>query len=248
MKTKMVITDLTRMYSGRVCIAGYTGERQCIRPVLPPPGISENSLYIAGEPVLYPFALVELDLHDPTPQPPHTEDHRFVEGTISYVRKVHSREKVLEWSLFESVSAIFEQTIHDDFGYYVMDCQGPRSLGTIRPSSIQRVIYEPGEDGNWDYRLVFSDRFGNDFRLKITDLTWQYYCQSIRGPELSPAQIARKLTQTLRKHKVYIRIGLARGWKKFPERCYLQVTGIFTFPDHLDGKIFADFAHTKNNK
>ena len=35
---------------------------------------------------------------------------------------------------------------------------------------------------------------------------------------------------------------LARGWQKFPERCYLQITGVYTFPDYLEGKIFTDFA------
>jgi hypothetical protein len=45
MMAKMVITDLTRMYGGRVCIAGYDSQRRAIRPVLPPPGIPESSLY-----------------------------------------------------------------------------------------------------------------------------------------------------------------------------------------------------------
>lgn len=45
--------------------------------------------------------------------------------------------------------------------------------------------------------------------------------------------------------QVYLRIGLARGWKKYPDRCFLQITGVYTFPDYLDGKIFADFISKK---
>ncbi|MGI6627904.1 MAG: hypothetical protein ACOX4K_06115 [Bacillota bacterium] len=41
---------------------------------------------------------------------------------------------------------------------------------------------------------------------------------------------------------VFFRIGLARGWSRYPDRCYLQITGVYTFPDYLDGKCFADFA------
>jgi hypothetical protein len=37
------------------------------------------------------------------------------------------------------------------------------------------------------------------------------------------------------------KIGLARGWDEHPARCYLQITGVYTFPDFLKSKTFADF-------
>jgi hypothetical protein len=44
---------------------------------------------------------------------------------------------------------------------------------------------------------------------------------------------------------VYLRIGLARHWHPDHEqpknRCYLQITGVYTFPDYLGGRCFADF-------
>jgi hypothetical protein len=45
-----------------------------------------------------------------------------------------------------------------------------------------------------------------------------------------------------KKNTIYLRIGLSRGWQKYPDRCYLQVNGVFTFPDYLDGKTFLDYA------
>ncbi len=93
----------------------------------------------------------------------------------------------------------------------------------------------------WDYRLTFTDPRGDTYRLKITDLTWQYYCQSLRNEKRDPAKIALELTTILQKRDVFLRIGLARGWKEYPDRCYLQITGIYTFPDYLNGKTFADF-------
>ena len=69
---------------------------------------------------------------------------------------------MLEWSLYDSVQAIFEQDILTDPGFYVLDCQGPRSLGTIIPSKMLGIGYEPGSEGNWDYRLTFMDSSWSD--------------------------------------------------------------------------------------
>lgn len=246
MKTKLVITDLTRMYRGRVCIAGYDKDGRCVRPIMPPPGIPEHSILNKGHPIIFPFALVEYDLLTPKSQPPHTEDVRYVESSPRFIRRVESREQVLCWSLFDRVGAIFEQTVHNDLGHYVMDCQGPRSLGTIRPRKIIKVKYEQGQEGAWDYRLMFVDGQDELYRLKITDLTWQYYCQKNRGPDRDQSQIAARLTATLRSNKVYLRIGLARGWEKFPDRCYLQITGLYTFSDYLEGRTFVDYAPNRH--
>jgi hypothetical protein len=241
--TQLVITDLTRMQQGRVCIAGYDQHRRAVRPVLPPPGIPESALYADGQPIIFPFALVEFDLQLPDPQPPHTEDVRYAPDSTRLVRKINSREKILSWSLFPSVSAVFGQPVLTGPGYYVLDCEGERSLGTIQPEKIKEVTYAPGEETDaWDYRILFDDSLGYTYRLKITDLSWQYFCHSQRSETHDPARIATELTQTLRQRQVYLRIGLSRGWKKFPERCFLQVNAIYTFPDYLEGRTFADFA------
>jgi hypothetical protein len=240
MKTRLVITDVTRMHHGRVCIAGYDKEQRGVRPVLPPPGIPEAALEINGQAIIFPFALVELDLGAPRPQPPHTEDCDFAPYSVTFIQRVANREKVLSWSLYENVATIFEQPIQTDFGFYVKDCQGRRSLGTVIPKTIVKMIYGPDNRGAWDYRLHFYDQADAFYRLKIVDLTWHYYLDSLRGPDDEPAAIAEKLTGVLQQSQVYLRIGLARGWKEFPDRAYLQVTGIHTFPDYLEGKTFLD--------
>jgi hypothetical protein len=56
------------------------------------------------------------------------------------------------------------------------------------------------------------------------------------------SEAAKRLTAALQSAQVFLRIGLARGWEKFPDRCYLQVTGVYSFPDYLGGRCFADFA------
>ncbi len=241
MKTQLVITDLTRMQHGKVCIAGYDAARQCVRPVLRPPGISEACILDGGRPAAYPFAVVELGLLERRSEPPHTEDCYYDPASLRFLRRVpeHKRRGILEWSLRERVGDLFGQPVLCGPGHYVLEGQGERSLGTVRPASIAQVYYGEGEEGAWDYRLAFHDA-GELYRLKIVDLTWHRYCDCLRGQGREPADIAAELTETLKKMEVYLRVGLSRGWRKYPGRCYLQITGIHTFPDYLQGKTFID--------
>lgn len=244
MKCDIALTDLTRMQHGRVCLAGYDRQGRCIRPTLPPPGIAEASLRLAEGAVLAPGFVAAFDLLQPRPQPPHTEDYDYDPASVRVVKPltVVQKRRVLELSLFADVAALFGQPIQHRPGHFVVDGQGPRSIGTLRPRAIHQVIYEPGDEGAWDYRLGFYDQQDEYYRLKIVDLTWHYFCDSLRSEAGEPAAIAATLTQRLKRSDVYLRLGLARGWKKFPGRCFLQVTAIHTFPDYLEGKTFADLS------
>ncbi len=158
MKTQIAITDLTRMQRGCVCVAGYDREGNCFRPILPPPGIFERNLYNkSNTPMVYPFAVVEYEFLKQRSQPPHTEDIFYDSNSVEFIKIVQDRQKVLNLSLFENVEAIFEQTIHKDWGFYVLDKCGPRSIGAILPKRIIEVIYESDLEGKWDYRLRFLD-------------------------------------------------------------------------------------------
>ena len=241
MKKEIAITDLTRMQQGRVCIAGYDRERACIRPVIPFQGISQESLLQHNKAFIFPNAVVEFDFLRPDPQPPHTEDRVYDPASPRFIKILTEKQRrnVIQISLFNSVADIFEQPVLCDIGFSVMDGIGPRSLGTIRPVAIHEVLYE-ADDGKWDYRLRFDDADGKHYRLKITDLTWHTYCNSKRDEKHQPHDIARELTDLLQRSEVYLRVGLSRGWSKFPDRCFLQVNGIHTFPDYLQGRTFTD--------
>ena len=245
MKTKIVITDLTRMQDGRVCVAGYDEHGACIRPVLPPPGIQESSLYVDGCPIVFPFAIVEYDLVEHTPQPPHTEDHLFDPSAVRGCGRLHSSKcrDFLFQQRFASVERIFEQPIHADAGYYLADGRGLRSLGTIRLESSLTVLFDEDTSHNLKPRIAFVDATGAAYRLAVTDLAWRYYAETMHTAQrLASSTVAAELQAALQAKEIFLRIGLARGWSQHPDRCYLQVTGIHTFPDYLNGRIFADFA------
>jgi hypothetical protein len=242
MMEQIVITDVTRMYSGYVCVAGYDSNGRCVR--LSTLRIHEQDILDAGhQPILFPGAKVECQLLENLPDPPHTEDFKFDPATLRLAGRVDAKQwqAVLDRSSFTSVSDIFELPISDDHGHYIRDGDGPRSIGTVRPRGIAKASYSAGAEGNWDYRLGFYDFVGVFYRLKITDLTWHAYGDSLRSPEQEPAAIADQLTRLLKTRRVYLRIGLSRKWAKFPGRCYLQINGIHTFPDYLQGKTFADY-------
>jgi hypothetical protein len=244
MRKFLVITDVTRMHEGRVCVAGYDANGKCIRPVMPPPGICESSLYCRGQPVVFPFAVVEYDLLQAMPRPPHTEDHLYDPGSIRLSRRLDptGRRRLLAGTVFPGVGDVFEAPIVSDQGFYIRSGQGVRSLGTIQPRRITRLVHELGPEGQWKYRLHFIDRQGSIYWLTVTDLTWRYFMDYQRGHGKSPPQICRELLAALRRCEVFLRIGLTRGWEKHPDRCYLQVTAVYTFPDYLKGLTFADFA------
>ena len=52
MKKRIVITDLTRMRRGAVCISGYDKEHHCIRPIAAYPGIPESTILKGDQPMV----------------------------------------------------------------------------------------------------------------------------------------------------------------------------------------------------
>jgi hypothetical protein len=245
MKQPIAITDLTRMREPKVCIAGYAKDGTCIRPVVPFRGIPEWFLRKNDCLIIRPFAVVELDFQRHMPEAPHTEDweiDRFHRRLVTAQLPEEKKRRLLERTSSDSVPDIFGAEIHDDLGFYVQAGEGSRSLGTIQPAEITALVYEPQAGDKWDYRIVFKDQAGQTYRLAITDLTYRHYLDYGRVQLNYPLdELTSRLTRVFNQRTTFLRIGLARLWEKFPDRCYLQVTGIYTFPDYLRGRTFADF-------
>jgi len=243
MATAIIITDVTRMKGKRVCVAGVNEEGQSIRPVFEFRWIMEDWLYDGDCCVIRPFAKISLRLIEHRPQPPHTEDwvvsegERDFHGLLDYPQRRAMLQKIAD----PGVADIFGTEIHDDPGYYVIQGKGIRSLGTVFARFV-RAVKHACYEGKWDYRMGFDDFKGNTYWLSVTDLSFRYYLDFLRVEgQMAREEIESHLTQQLRKSAVFLRIGLARGWEKYPDRCHLQITGVYTFPDYLDGRCFADF-------
>lgn len=248
MKTWVVITDLTRMQGKRVCLAGYTADCTCVRPVFRRPnGLTEDWLQASSQGIIRPFSVVEFDLQQAMPEPPHTED--WLISPVYRVKRVLAPEgqrALLERIKDPSIEAIPGTAIHDEQGWYVNAGEGSRSLGTVEPKRVEGVHYIPREGGKSEYRLTFIDAEGKTYRLAVTDLAFRYYLDHMHAQEgIKTQEIARRLTANLQEAQTFLRIGLTRGWEKHPDRCYLQITGIHTFPDYLEGRCYADFPQSQ---
>jgi len=247
MKRPIVITDLTRMREPNVCIAGYTREWECVRPVVPFRGIPEWFLRKDDCLIFRPFAVVELDFVRAAPQPPHTEDweiDRLYRSPVMAQVPEERKLAILERTATDSVAGMFGADIHDDNGFYVKTGEGQRSLGTIRPARFIRLFYQLKEGDKWDYRIAFQDGAGKTYRLAVTDLAYRCFLDYQRGqPGFAAGVFMSRQLCHFNERTTFLRIGLARNWEQHPDRCYLQITGIYTFPDYLEGRCFTDFDH-----
>lgn len=254
----IVITDLTRMSGRKVCIAGYTKDLVCIRPLLDDRDkVNEDWIQKNDQLIIKPFAEIKFtNVQQMNSPSPHIEDHLVNPEyeLVNILREKEEKQDLLNETLFSSVKAIFNTTIYTDHGFYVKKHTGDRSLGTIIPANIQRINYGPKTYGNktkMGYRILFEDNLQDKYNLRVTDLAFRKYLNSQIPSDTSEdekiySKISRDIEGKLKNsEELFFRIGLARGWNPEPnqiwDRCYLQITGIYSFPDYLGGKNYLDF-------
>jgi hypothetical protein len=187
---------------------------------------------------LTPFSVVELRVNRAPKRlyAPHTED-RIVPSRghrVLHQLSEAERRELIARSIAPSVRAIFGADVHADpdgpWGRYVRSGEGMRSLGTVRADRVLavRFHYYP-ERSRWDYRLRFTDSSHEEFQLAVVDLAFRRGLDALRDSGLSPEQAAATVLAELRRQTVYLRVGLARDWDRHPDRCYLQITGVYGF-------------------
>jgi len=243
MKKAIVITALTRMQGGKVCIAGYDySNKVYIRPVVPYQGIDESYLFIDERLVIKPFAIVEFELLEHTPNPPHSEDWE-IDTSVNpkLIRNITDRQGFLEFIKDDSVSGIFgAPTVEQQ---YLREGEGNRSLGTVKAGSIAYVEYFEKEVGRYEYRIIFEDEARDIYDLPVTDMAFRAYCDYSRANQ-DLDYIGIKLQEMLCNREVYINLGLARAFAPVedePPKYYILVTGVYSFPDYLEGRDYTDF-------
>ena len=242
MRKLLAITDVTHMWGDMVCIAGLTEDLQCIRPVVDG-GVRIWSLYKSREPVIFPSAKIWMDLTPAEIIPPHIEDQTFDPSSIEFKDRFEPRhwEKLLSMSSLRSVQDIFDGKLADR---RVAPGAKTRSLGTIKDVKITDLR----ADSRYDrivWRLDFEDESGEvHTRFPVNDLAFRGLAQRLYDKGLNLAGVARTLLERIdQTSRVYLRIGLARPTTvgSYDEACWVQVTGVYTFPDYLNGRIWADF-------
>ena len=242
MRELIAITDVTHMWGDQVCIAGVNKDLKCIRPVIEN-GVLIWDLLRPRKPVIFPGAKVEFDLTPADIVPPHIEDATFDPDTVKSRGTFGERhwEQLLRSICFKSVSEIFDGHLENR---NVPPGTNTRSLGTVADVRLNRLEIDDRFERR-TLRMDFEDATGEAYkRFPVNDLAFRGFFQEHESGALAKGQaelaVMAALTAAAR---VYLRVGLARptGMGDYEEACWAQITGVYTFPDYLNGRTFADF-------
>lgn len=223
----LIITDLSRMKDDRVCICGVDSQGSTIRPVLPY-GVRERNLVDKqGRSIIKPFAVVNFELLKAKPQPPHSEDVRWdLIRQPKFIRNLslEERKEFMEQLSFNRVQEIFGAPIIEN--RFIKE-DAIRSIGTLKPQEISEIKISENDEGEYKYRMVFSDNDYETFNLPVTDLAFrEYFTKQLEKCYSSP-YIADELLDNFEKNESFLRLGLTR---KFNDVYWIHVTGAYTFP------------------
>jgi hypothetical protein len=244
---EILITDVTQMSGDRVCIAGINKRLENIRPVLP--GFSNIHIHQLSysDFIIRPRVVLRMDLSvKDNLQPPHIEDRywwKIKETKLVYQVDQKRWKKVLNDISSPSVKDVFGTEL--DHGKSILPSNGVRSVGVVKLRAILDFEYNvlDTRSNKKGYRLTFTDGSHTQYNgIAITDLALRRYIISTVENGISAHAVASELKQKLLKSEVWLRLGLTRPM--YANRCWLQINGIYTFPDYLEGKCFNDFKVT----
>jgi hypothetical protein len=244
MREILVITDLTQMPIGnQVCVTGINEKGECIRPICDG-GFLKNYLYSNNKIFIRPRARIRFDFTPVKIELPHIEDKLFnPESIVNYgICNDSEWELVLKKTSFTQVKDIYNGFLQDLS--WVKPGSKTRSIATLSsPTSLTVKLTEWNK--KLKYKLSFQD-VNYTFERPVSDLAFRELCfKKIIIDKYPSSDINGEINDLLKQSdRVYLRLGLARPWIRpdtIEPKCYLQVTGIYTFPDYLQGKTFADF-------
>jgi hypothetical protein len=223
MLSEAIITDVTRMRYGNVCVAAVHQGRT-IRLHSPQP--KDQWLKSIGG--LVPGDVVSVDWQQSQVlRPPHTEDGTWDQSTFV------KRHRLTETELADPLSANAFRSVQDAFGApwfcgkagnaAFQPGTGARSLASILARSVQ--VY-PDFEG---IRVDFVDNQGSWTRVPLEDLIVREHQRQC--PTCS-SQLSQLLAKEFQGAKAVLRVGLARQFQAggHPSACWMQVNHIFLTP------------------
>lgn len=249
METRILITDLTAMGGDRVCIAGIDQNLRNIRPVLPRPGVLRSHLFHRGRVLFRPRAVLRLQLRPSGKEEmPHVEDHDWHDSgsllSMEYLMAESRWQRFLQKLAEDSPRPLFGaemQSLGRQRNRIIRPGKAKHSLTTVRCGRKLTFRLREKKSGGLRHSLsFFDDRQTSYQNIPVTDLALRYWAIARFGQGDSLPSLSDWLTRQLNAAQhVYLRLGLGREYKgKF----WLQVNGVYSFPDWLEGRCFADFA------
>lgn len=222
-KRHFLVTEVTRMGGGQVCVASIDLQTQRIKRPLQWNHKNWSETFVAMG--LHPGAIVRQRIRnqqEPHGFPHQTEDTQLTDPLEFTGHRLSESElfTTLAPTVDVSVGSIFNDNIVDC--KYVVEATKCRSLGSVMVDAVDLRFTESYGDG----RLTLISGAAT-YDLKITDLRVSKAAEEGRR-EAIVAAIQRAATDGQR---IIVRVGLARAWQgpngEFrPRRCYVQSNGL----------------------
>lgn len=225
---RVIVTDLTRFRTpDKLCTAVVdVNTKECFRPM---PYLSSVR---CAELNIHPGAILEGDISlIPGAANPHVEDAHY--NNLRYLGPASSDDfkRIMEITAFPSISLGFGMDFTLDQKHIPVETIVDRSIVTIKISpcsiDIHEDHYKPGK-----IKASFTDATGFSLRyLSITDRGFFDYATKHQ----QDGEIHRINAYLQSQDELYLRVGVGRRWKVGDRDGYwLQVNGIYTFPDYLE--------------
>lgn len=219
---RILITDLTEFGSLR-CVAGWDLERNTmIRPEPAPAAFWQATRTGADQP-FNPGHIVEFDADRPNPPTalPHANEDRVVSGGIQLVQRLGI--EAFQETLGEIGSEGSEEVFGDPVEFannkaYVSAGVDHASLVGLNIDRDDLAFTEDVFDGERKLRalLTLQNRVVN-LSVAAMDLKVQYRASGVDEVSAMFDEVDR----------LHLRLGLARPFDGQPDRCYMQVNGVY---------------------
>lgn len=247
MRSNLIVTDVTRMAIPKVCVAGLLDNGACARPLLGSGDLDEGWLCQHPDAPTQPFAVIAVTVVDRSyRERPHVEDCRIAPA-YGVVRLLDAEERrsILQRTAEGGLSELFgTPLLGHGRSRWVAPGSGTRSLATLKPSRVLGVELEKAGQEPAKARLRFVDAAAVEFSAPVTDLQFRLAVDRIIDTGLATLPLLQAvITERLRRAEVWLRLGLTRPYDRDGsdvQRCYLQVNGIYAFPDYLRTESLAD--------
>jgi hypothetical protein len=219
---RLLITDLTDFGALR-CVAGWDIDRaRMIRPEPRPAAFWPSELTGANQP-FFPGNIVRFSADPPNPPTdlPHLNEDRVVEGGIVLERRLSSPEFTNALNLIGAIPEVVvfgpPAQFSNNKAFIETNTNHPSLVGTEVAVDAIRFFEENFRGKRRPRcRLLMPDKMVN-LSIASNQVRELFYAQGIAAVEASFANVAR----------LHLRVGLARGFGEYPNRCYMQINGIY---------------------
>lgn len=229
---EVFILAMTKMLSG-ICTAGFTRERdpvtglRWVRPVRDFCTVQVGDMTDASGRLIHCCDVVELNLVEPRPDPPHVEDWM--------VDFVHRRPRVLRRLEGERRAGFFPEYL--DRAPEEVLAHHMRSLCLVAPEQVWARFRLDTYSGKYEARMSFvlsgevnHPRATSPRGVPVTDLKWRGLGRAWLGQGGGTLAMDHEaLLERLGAETLYLAVGLSRNWQG---EYWPLVVGVHTVPDY----------------